>query len=85
MRRLQFLSPVIREKLRCSDYTPELSSHFETSVPGLFVVGTAAANNFGPLMRFAYGAGFASRRVSSFLVRTAARRRVSAEPELVAA
>ena len=85
MRRLQFLSPVIREKLRCSDYTPELSSHFETSVPGLFVVGTAAANNFGPLMRFAYGAGFAARRVSSFMVRTAARRRVPAEPELAAA
>lgn len=85
MRRLRFLSPGILEKLRCADHTPELSSHFETSVPGLFVVGTAAANNFGPLMRFAYGAGFASRRLSPFLVRTAARRNVAAKPELVAA
>ncbi|HEX2943833.1 MAG TPA: NAD(P)-binding domain-containing protein [Rhodopila sp.] len=85
MRRLRFLSPGILEKLRCADHTPELSTHFETSVPGLFVIGTAAANNFGPLMRFAYGAGFASRRLSSYLVRTAARRKLSAEPELVAA
>ncbi|HYZ22024.1 MAG TPA: FAD-dependent oxidoreductase [Rhodopila sp.] len=85
MRRLRFLGPTIRETLRCSDYTPELSTHFETSVPGLFVVGTAAANNFGPLMRFAYGAGFASRRLSAYLVRTAARRRLFAEPELAAA
>jgi thioredoxin reductase len=85
MRRLRFLSPTIQAKLRCADHTPELSPHFETSVPGLFVVGTAAANNFGPLMRFAYGAGFASRRLSAFLLRTAARRRLIAEPELVAA
>jgi thioredoxin reductase len=85
MRRLRFLSPGIMEKLRCADSTPELSPHFETSVPGMFVVGTAAANNFGPLMRFAYGAGFASRRLSSYLVRTASRRHIAATPKLAAA
>ena len=85
MRRLRFLSRGIMEKLRCADHTPELSTHFETSVPGMFVVGTAAANNFGPLMRFAYGAGFASRRLSAFLVRTAPRRSLAITQELAAA
>jgi FAD-dependent urate hydroxylase len=35
---------------------PSLSSSFETSVPGLFVVGLASAPVFGPIMRFMYGA-----------------------------
>ena len=68
-----------------ADWSPVLSRHFETSVPGLFVVGTAAANSFGPLLRFAYGAGFASRRLTRFLHRTTAPRLVTLSPEPVAA
>jgi thioredoxin reductase len=85
MRRLRFIRPELMEKLVCADYTPVLSPHFETSVPGLFMVGITAANNFGPLLRFAHGAGFASRRLSSFLLKTAAQRSVAAKPELAAA
>ena len=84
VRRLRFISPTIIEKLTCAEFTPVLSPHFETSVPGLFMVGVAAANNFGPLLRFAYGAGFASRRLSGFLARTAASQPVS-EPAARAA
>ena len=40
-----------------------LSSSFESSVPGIYFVGIAAANSFGPVMRFAFGAGFAARRL----------------------
>jgi hypothetical protein len=54
-------------------------------VPGLFMVGITAANNFGPLLRFAYGAGFASNRLSRFLHRTAGRRSVAVKPALAAA
>jgi cation diffusion facilitator CzcD-associated flavoprotein CzcO len=85
MRRLQFISPTLMEKLECSDHTPELSPHFETSIPGLFMVGIAAANSFGPLLRFAYGAGFTSRRLSRFLLKTSAKRSLSVNPELAAA
>jgi hypothetical protein len=46
-----------------------LSSSFESSVPGLYFVGLAANNTFGPLMRFAYGAGFTAERVSKALAR----------------
>ena len=44
-----------------------------------------AANSFGPLLRFAYGAGFASRRLSQYLARTQIRHALRANPELVAA
>ena len=35
---------------------PQLSASFETSVPGLFVVGLTSSPVFGPIMRFMYGA-----------------------------
>lgn len=35
---------------------PELSSTFETSIPGLFIVGITSSPVFGPIMRFMYGA-----------------------------
>jgi hypothetical protein len=73
MRRLAFLGPSVLDRLSCVENTPRLSRWFESSVPGLHFVGTAAANSFGPMMRFAYGAGFVSRRLSGYLVRTAAR------------
>jgi thioredoxin reductase len=85
MRRLRFIGPSIMERLHCADFTPVLSPHFETSVPGLFAVGITASNNFGPLLRFAYGAGFASHRLSGHLVRTASWRPVPAKGELIAA
>ncbi len=85
MQRLRFLGPRILEKLALADLSPVLSRNFETSVPGLYVVGTAAANSFGPLLRFAYGAGFTSRRLSRHLCRTATRRLVAVNQELAAA
>ncbi len=85
MRRLNFLSPQLMKKMALADKSPVLSGNFETSVPGLFVVGTAAANSFGPLLRFAYGAGFSSRRLSRFLCRTASRRSVAVNQKLAAA
>jgi cation diffusion facilitator CzcD-associated flavoprotein CzcO len=85
MRRLQFVSPRIMNSLVLEDKTPALSPHFETSVPGLFIIGVTAANSFGPMLRFAYGAGFASRRLAGFLGRNAVRHTVRAGPELVPA
>ena len=69
LKRLAFLSPTLRERIRSVDNAPELSANFESSVPGLYFVGTSAANTFGPLMRFAYGSRFAARRVAAHLAR----------------
>ncbi|MBN8875569.1 MAG: NAD(P)-binding domain-containing protein [Rhodospirillales bacterium] len=75
MRRLAFFGPSILDRLDCVEHTPRLSRNFESSIPGLHFVGTAAANSFGPMLRFAYGAGFASRRVSAHLARSLVRDR----------
>jgi thioredoxin reductase len=76
--RLTFLSPETRSKIRMVNQTPVLSSSFESSVPGLYFVGVAAANSFGPVMRFAYGAGFAARVVTRATLKSQARDRVPA-------
>jgi hypothetical protein len=65
--RLEFLDQSLRSEIACIRNTPILSTRFQSSVQGLFFVGPVAANSFGPMMRFAYGAGFASRRVAAAL------------------
>lgn len=63
MQRLSFLDENVRRSLKCVEDTPVLKTNFEASVPGLHFVGLASANSFGPLTRFAFGAGFTSRRL----------------------
>jgi len=70
LRRLTFLDSDIQARLRSVDQTPVLSPNFESSVPGLYFVGTAAAHTFGPLLRFAFGAGFTAKRLSKHLARS---------------
>lgn len=74
MDRLMFLSPEIRSQIRVVQGSPALSPSFESSVPGLHFVGVAAAHSFGPVMRFAFGAGFAAQTVTRALVKSLARR-----------
>jgi len=75
--RLTFLNPAIRSAIKAVENTPILSSTFETSVPGLYFIGVAAANSFGPVMRFAFGAGFAARTVTQALTKVFAAGRAS--------
>jgi thioredoxin reductase len=70
--RLKFLSPEIRSHVKTTKGSPVLSSSFESSMPGLYFVGVAAAASFGPVMRFAFGAGFAARRLTETLARSLA-------------
>lgn len=71
LERLSFLGEELRARLRHVEGSPALSSHFESSVPGLYFTGLAAANTFGPVMRFVYGTGFAARRVTRHLAKRA--------------
>jgi len=73
LRRLSFLNSNLRAAIRSVEYAPVLSSTFESSVPGLYFVGTSAANTFGPLMRFAYGAGYTARHLSKHLAKSSPR------------
>jgi thioredoxin reductase len=65
--RLGFLDEPLREEIRSIEDSPILSTFFESSVPGLHFVGAASANSFGPLTRFAFGAGFTAKRISKHL------------------
>ncbi len=67
IQRMDFLDQSIRAELLAVEQTPILNWCFESSIPGLHFVGPAAANSFGPVMRFAYGAGFAARHLSAYL------------------
>jgi thioredoxin reductase len=70
--RFAFLDDRTRGAIRLTGTAPTLSRNFESSIPGLYFVGATAANTFGPLLRFAYGAGFAAQRVSKRLIAKAA-------------
>jgi hypothetical protein len=61
--RLPFISEDLRTVIRTSSGSPILSRDFETTAQGVYFMGLAAAQSFGPLLRFAYGAEFASRRL----------------------
>jgi thioredoxin reductase len=67
LRRVAFISSELRGEIASVAETPVLSSRFESSVPGLFFVGALSANTFGPLTRFAFGAGYAAERVAARL------------------
>ncbi len=71
LRRLTFVSPEICSQLRAVEHTPVVATDFQSSVPGLFFVGIAAANSFGPVLRFTFGADFTARRVTNALQRSA--------------
>ena len=73
LRRLPFLDSEDLARVHSIEHTPVLSSNFESSLPGLYFVGTSAANTFGPLLRFALGAGFTARRLAKHLMKTATR------------
>jgi thioredoxin reductase len=69
--RFKFLDPTLISKIATVDESPDLNRRFESSVPGLYFVGAAAANSFGPMLRFAFGSKFASERVAGRLARAA--------------
>jgi len=67
LKSLKFLDERLSEKVRTVRSVPDLSSNFESSVPGLYMTGLASAYNFGPMCRFACGAKFTAKRLSQHL------------------
>jgi thioredoxin reductase len=78
LRRLTFVSADVMAAIRSVEQTPILSANFESSVEGMYFVGTSAANSFGPLLRFAFGAQFTAERLARHLAGTASRKRATA-------
>ena len=65
--RLTFLSADLRASVERVECAPRLDRKFESSAPGLFFVGPAAALSFGPLFRFVVGASYAAPTVAAHL------------------
>lgn len=72
VRRLGFLDKEMLAALHTAEHTPVLSPNFESSVPELYFVGLAAANTFGPVMRFLLGARYTARRLTRHISQPAA-------------
>ncbi len=62
-----FLSSDLVASIATARGYPLLSKGFETSVPGLHILGAPAAWSFGPLMRFVAGSDFAARGLAGSL------------------
>ncbi len=77
--RIAALPADLRGAIKTLGGAPELSSHFESSVPGLYFVGYAAMHSFGPLMRFVAGSRFAASRTVGAIAASLARRPRPAE------
>jgi len=69
LRRLPFLGQDVLSRVQCLEHAPILSANFESSIPGLYFLGLASANSFGPMMRFAYGADYTTRKIAKHLER----------------
>ncbi|MDL4815369.1 NAD(P)-binding domain-containing protein [Actinomadura opuntiae] len=80
LERLKMLSPELRVRVDSRLGAPVLSANFESSMPGLYFAGLAAAPTFGPVMRFVHGAGFAARRIARHIVHRTPPAAVPARP-----
>jgi hypothetical protein len=65
---IPFIRPAVLARLRRIERAPALSPNFESSVEGLYFLGLASANNFGPVMRFVFGADYTARQVARDIV-----------------
>jgi cation diffusion facilitator CzcD-associated flavoprotein CzcO len=71
LHRLPMLSDSLKAEIRLEANVPILNHWFETSVPGLYIVGLTSVRSFGPLYRFVVGAKAAAPRVASAVARRA--------------
>lgn len=67
--RIPFLAPSLRGNIALAGRSPLVSDNFETSIPGLYTIGLASMEMFGPLLRFMVGAEFAAPRLAAHLER----------------
>jgi len=84
LRLVKFLGDNLCAEIKRVQQAPVLSPHFETSVPGLYVVGPAATYSFGPMFRFVFGAPFAAGRIARHLAVSMARQPVARRTALAA-
>jgi cation diffusion facilitator CzcD-associated flavoprotein CzcO len=74
MARIPFLAPELRKNITLTaGGSPFVFDNFEMSVDGLYTIGLAAMDMFGPLLRFMVGAEFVAPRLAAHLERKVAK------------
>jgi FAD-dependent urate hydroxylase len=71
VQRLDFVDDQLRSRLETVAGTVAVRTDYQSSVPGLYVIGPAVAPSFGPVMRFVFGSDHAARTAASSLTRNA--------------
>lgn len=74
VRAIGFLDEALRRDMASENGLPMLSRDFESSIPGLYLVGPAAAYSFGPMFRFVFGARYTARRLARHFAGVSMRR-----------
>jgi len=74
----EFLAPELAQTIACFQGYPRLREGFETSVPGLHILGAPAVWSFGALNQFVVGTHYAGRTLLRFIAGKAMRERVIA-------
>jgi hypothetical protein len=64
--RYPFFPPAFGNSIRQVNGFPVLSKNFETSIPGLHILGAPAAWTFGPLLFFVAGTDYATRAIGRY-------------------
>jgi len=80
----EFLSPELAQAIACFQGYPRLREGFETSVPGLHILGAPAVWSFGALNQFVVGTHYAGRTLLRFVAGKAAGNRVLIGERVVA-
>ncbi|MGH6990238.1 MAG: NAD(P)-binding domain-containing protein [Stellaceae bacterium] len=83
--RLDFLDGTLAQGIKSIHHAPVLSRHYESSVKGLYFIGPASLNSFGPVVRFVFGARYAARRIAPHLAAALAHQPAAAMVRLPAA
>lgn len=73
--RYNFLSTDLLKRMHAANGYPILNRGFESSLPGLYFLGAAAAYSFGPFFRFVAGTQYAATALSSHAVQRASHSR----------
>jgi cation diffusion facilitator CzcD-associated flavoprotein CzcO len=68
VKRYPFISPRIGSQLRVRQGYPVLGRGLESSIPGLHFVGAAAAESFGPTMRFVVGTAYTAPALAQYAI-----------------
>jgi len=79
-----FLAPKLAGSISRFQGYPRLTDGFETSVPGLHILGAPAVWSFGPLMQFVVGTHYSSRALLQYVTGKAVGNRARVGERLVA-